>query len=97
MRHFIMLVDDATVAQQNAVTKSFHGKQQGYWHFFSDAWLLIDPTDSLTVDGLRDHLKAVVPGATTLVLPIDNPKTWSGFGKTNDFKWLHESWSKTSP
>jgi hypothetical protein len=96
MRHFIMLVDDATVAQQNAVTESFRGKPQGFWHIFSDAWLLVDPTNSLSVEQLRDHLNVVVPGATTLVLPIDRPKTWAGFGQSDDFKWVHEVWPRQS-
>lgn len=97
MRHFIMLVDDATTDQQNAVTKSFRGKPQGFWHIFSDAWLLMDPTNQLTVDSLRDHLKAVVPGAWTLVFPIDRPETWAGYGRSEDFKWLHEVWKQNTP
>ncbi len=94
MAHFIVLVDDATVAQQNAITESFRGKPQGYWHYFSDAWLMVDPTNSWTVEKLRDHLRIVVPGATTLVLPIDRPSVWAGFGQTDHFKWLNDVWSK---
>jgi|GEM_PF-2224719 hypothetical protein len=97
MKRFVLLVDDATQEQQNAVTSHFRNKPQGFWHIFSDAWLLMDPTEALTVYSLRDQLKSLVPGATTLVLPIDNAVNWAGFGKTESFKWLNDTWPKGAP
>lgn len=94
MRRFIMIVDDATPEQQNAITKSLEGKPQGFWHYFSDVWLIIDASNTCTTISLRDHLSQVVPGATTLILPIDNANEWQGFGKQDTFKWLHDTWPK---
>lgn len=94
MRRFLIMVDDATPTQQNLITEFFRGKPQGFWHHFTDAWLIADPTDVWTCESLRDQLSALVPGATTLVMQIDNPKAWAGYGNTQSFTWLHDSWSK---
>ena len=92
-KRFIILVDDATREQQNAVTLFFKGKF-GYWHHFSDAWLVSTTRDEWTTAKIRDELKSVVPGPNILVLEIEAPNAWAGFGKKGMFDWFREaSWS----
>ncbi len=92
-KRFVAIVDDATVEQQNAVTSWIRGTDMGFWHYLSDVWLIADWHDKHTTETLRDQLKLLVPGKTTLVLPIQDPNSWAGFGPTDTFKWLHSTWA----
>jgi hypothetical protein len=91
-QRFVILVDDATPAQQNAVTLFLKGKV-GYWHHFSDAWLVASNSGEWTAAKLRDELTKVVSGPSVLVLKIDSPKGWAAFGTKGIFAWLHSTWS----
>lgn len=94
-KRFIVLVDDATPDEQNTVTEHFRASPYGFWHRFSDGWLITDRTgeNKVTAAGLRDELKRLVPGKTTLVVQMDNPTGWAGFGQTEAFQWLNEVWN----
>lgn len=92
MLRFVLIVDDATQEQQNSVTNSLKDKPYGFWHHLSDVWLLVDPNDQQTPASLRDYLKDIVPGATTLVLRIDDKHAWAGFGVPDNFKWVRDDW-----
>ena len=92
-QRFIVLVDDATPEQQNAVTLFLKGKV-GYWHHFSDSWLVTTSDPTWSPAKLRDEVRRVVPGPSILVLKVDTPKGWSGFGAKGMFDWLHSTWSK---
>jgi hypothetical protein len=93
IRRFIMMVDDATAQQQDAVTKYLKTTDHGFWHYFSDCWLITDHSDTLTCDVLRDEVNRIMPGKTTLVVQMDNPTQWAGFGQTEHFKWVNEVWN----
>lgn len=88
----MVAVDDATTAQQNAVTEYFRTTKYGFWHYLSDLWLVTDVSNTLTAATLRDKLKDLVPGATTLVIQLDQPKDWAGFGQSNVFDWFKSTW-----
>jgi hypothetical protein len=91
-QRFVVLVDDATPVQQNSVTLFLKGKF-GYWHHFSDAWLVTSSSGDWTAARLRDELKNVVPGPSVLVLKVDSPNGWAAFGTKGVFQWLHSTWS----
>ena len=90
-KRFILVIDNPTEEQQNAVT-NFFKNPLGYWHWFSDVWLLTDPTNTWTVTSIRDKVKELIPEARVLVLPIESGTVWAGFGKGEMFKWLHNTW-----
>lgn len=92
-RRFMLMVDDATPPEQDAVTKYLQTLSYGFWHYFSDGWLIVDRSSTLTAPMLRDKLKQLVPGKTTLVVPMNNPAEWAGFGTTENFQWLHDVWN----
>ena len=91
-QRFVILVDDATPEQQNAVTLYLKDKV-GYWHHFSDAWLVTTVSEGWSVTKFRDELRNVVKGPGVLVLKIDSPKGWAAFGAKGVFAWLHSTWS----
>lgn len=92
-QRFVILVDDATAGQQNAVTLFLKGKF-AYWHHFSDSWLVTTSNEEWTAAKLRDEIKEVVPGPNFLVLRVDAPKGWAAYGTKGMFEWLHNVWSK---
>ena len=95
MRRFLLIVDDATPEQQDAISNYLQNSQQGYWHRFTDVWLIADPTDTLVSSAIRDAMRNVVPKAHMLIFKIDDPNGWSAFGKKGDFEWLKTEWIKT--
>lgn len=91
---FFLSVDNATAAQQDIVTNWLRSTHLGFWHHLSHAWLVIDRRDVYSVDTLRDQLTQLVPNVSLIVMGIDNPFFWAGFGPTPNFTWLHEVWEK---
>lgn len=92
-KRFILVIDNPTKEQQNAVT-NFFKNQLGYWHWFSDVWLLTDTTNTWTVSSIRDTVKGLIPEARLLVFAIGSGTAWAGSGKTEMFKWLHNTWKR---
>lgn len=91
-QRFVILVDDATPEQQNAVTLFLKGKF-GYWHHFSDAWLVTTTRDEWNAKTIRDAVQKAVVGPNILVLKVDAPKGWAAYGTEGIFQWLHSTWS----
>lgn len=94
MRRFIIVVDDATPTQQDAISKHFQHLRLAFWHRFTDMWLVADPTDNMATDKLRDAVKKATSVQTVIVMKIDNPRAWSSFGNKGDFDWLKTEWVK---
>ena len=91
---YVVCIDDTTVEQQNKVTKYFKELDNvGYWHWYSDLWLVTDPGDQLSTEKIRQGLDALLPDANKIVIEVESGYAWSIFGKEDSFKWLHETWS----
>jgi hypothetical protein len=94
-RRFVVFVDRATPEQQNVITQFFHNtKDVGFWHWFTDAWLVTDSTMKWTAPQLRNALKEIVPRLQLLVLQIDKVSSFAAFGDDQMFPWLRDVWSK---
>lgn len=93
-KRFILVIDNPTKEQQNAVTNFFKNRRLGYWHWLSDVWLLTDSRNTWTATSIRDKVKELVPGTRLLVFSIGSGTTWAGSGKTEMFKWLHNTWKR---
>ncbi|WP_146168570.1 hypothetical protein [Sphingomonas sp. PP-CE-3G-477] len=74
-------------------------KKFGWWHRLPGVWLVIDRTDTLTAQDLRDLLKKLSP--STLCLSMEIPKgnaNWSGLKIDDDmFSWLKSDWNENQP
>lgn len=90
---FALIVDDATPAAQDKVTEFLKGKF-GYWHYFSDLWLLTTSSESWDVGTIRDEIEALLGDPAVLVLKVDTPAggSWSGRGQADMFAWLKRNW-----
>jgi len=94
MRRFIIVVDDATPTQQDAISNHFQNLRLAFWHRFTDMWLIADPTDSMTTNTLRDAVKRAISVKAVLVMKVDSPTAWASFGNKGDFDWLKTEWAK---
>ncbi|HPQ43897.1 MAG TPA: hypothetical protein PKZ42_06670 [Syntrophales bacterium] len=90
-KRFILVIDNATEIQQNTVSNYFKD-HMGYWHWFSDAWLLTDSTNTWNVASIRDKVQELIPDVDMIVLAIESNTDWAGFGQTKKFEWLHDTW-----
>lgn len=90
-RRFVLIIDNATKEQQNVVTNYFK-EMLGYWHWFSDAWLLTDANSQWSVASIRDKVQELIPGVDMIVLRVESDNDWAGFGQKNKFEWLHSTW-----
>ena len=93
-RKFVVCVDDATKEQQDSLTQFFEKADVGYWHWFSDLWLVADPYNKWSATSLRDKTNEILPGAHSVVIQIDDSDTWSGFGNPKMFEWFRNTWDK---
>jgi hypothetical protein len=92
-RRFVLCVDNATKEQQDTLTEFLKETSElGYWHWFSDVWLVIEYDQTWTAGKFRDHLNHIIPGANKMVFQIDGDNTWSGFGNEQMFKWMKDTW-----
>ncbi len=90
----MVAIDDATKDQQDAVTRYLKSENVGFWHYFSDLWLVTEGGREWTAADLRSNLLEVVPGATLLVMPIESGRKWAAYGPKGTFKWLRETWTE---
>jgi hypothetical protein len=94
-RRFVICVNEANKEQQDIITQFFRESSKlGFWHWFSDVWLVTDQNNDWTATKLRDKMNSLIPGAHKLVIQIDGQNTWATFGKKKSFRWLQKTWSK---
>ena len=68
-RHFILLVDRATLDEQRKVTDYLKSLEVGWWHNFQDSWLFVSPAGKLIEeDQIARDLQAVLGRGSFLVL-----------------------------
>lgn len=91
-RRFVVCIDNTTKEQQDIVTAWFKKSGVGYWHWLKDMWLVTDPLMKWNANKLRDELNSLLPSSYKMVIQIDGENTWSGYGNTNMFKWLKDTW-----
>ena len=69
----------------------------GWWHWIDGMWLIVSRDPDISVSSIRDKVRKITNGATSLVVEIE-PKTWSGFGPASEtrnmFRWIHRNWKK---
>lgn len=94
-KRFVILVDDATLIQQDKITAFLKGRF-GWWHHFSDVWLATSQ-DEWTASKLRDELRKAVPDAALLVFQVDAGHRWAGTGPSKMFPWIKSTWQRKEP
>ena len=97
---FIVGVNGMTEEEEKAFISYIRDKRMGWWHWVSNFWLLVDPSEQIEVVDIRDVLIRVAPGKRNLVLQveIEDESTWAGLGPTGEkndmFNWIRKTWSQ---
>lgn len=98
-KKFIIGLDKNDGNLDKKFVEYINGFGAGYWHWFSDLWLIDDTKGNLSMILIRDKLKELKPKIYTMVFEIPGEcNQWAGLAPTgegkNYFKWMHENWDK---
>jgi len=92
----IIVLDRATDEQLNEAHQIIKSESKGWWHHYTNVWLVRDRTAS----DWRDSLKRVVVGGPASVsvfrLPDAGHRKWAsyGFKAKARSEWLHKHYTK---
>jgi hypothetical protein len=96
VRRLVILTDKTTPSGRDALSRWLKESELvAWWHWFQDAWLVVDPQNrplSWWQREVRDKLQR----GHVLVIDADGGG-WAGYGKTNAFNWLKDQWKTTGP
>jgi hypothetical protein len=94
-KHFVLAVGPISPEEEKAITAYLQGKH-AWWHWIGGFWLIIDSSEKLTAETIRDHVHTVAPSARILVLEVQRSSDWAGIGpqtKEKDmFRWIQQFW-----
>ena len=97
-KRFVIGVDNTTADEDKKFCDFLDENQCSWWHWVDNLWLVIDTSDELKADEIRDALGLAARGKSCLVTEVEGPTDWAGFGpsgkgaKKNMFDWLDEKW-----
>lgn len=93
-RKFVICADDnLSVQHQDAVTSFLRSQNVGFWHWFPKCWLIIDLTNTWTVESIRNLVAQVTSGQCHyMVLKIEDKSTWAAYGHLERFEWFRTNW-----
>jgi hypothetical protein len=93
MKHFVVVAQNPTVIQQNAIMVNIVQGKYAYWHWISNVWLLADTNfySQETAGTLRDKIRDAAPGLHFTVFEVQ-PADWAGFSNTEWGEWLDQYW-----
>jgi hypothetical protein len=96
MARFIVSTDVTTTEQDSTFLQLLKAKwpHLGWWHNLTESWLLIDLSNTVTAEMLRDVANEAFPGIHKMVIAIESGN-WAAFGRVGDFEWMHNQWRKT--
>lgn len=91
-QRFVLIVDDATIQDQNTVSAFFRDKPPGFWHYLSDIWLVVTSDGEWSVGTLRDQIRLLLPEKRVFVFEVDRGSAWAAFGNSKSFEWISGQW-----
>ena len=91
-RRFVILTHSASAIEQQAIRGALG--TLGWWHHLPQSWLVIDPSESVTLVSLRDKIIAAAPSMTFYILEIPVGSTWGGKAPVHMREWLDTEWVK---
>lgn len=96
-KRYIVNVSGITTAQEDEKFSAFlNEKKVGWWHWLTNAWLVVDSLEAVDAKSLRDKAIETYKGKNNLVLEVTGGGTWFGYGPTSPdrdmFKWIKENW-----
>jgi hypothetical protein len=91
-RRFILSTEQLTPLQETELKLTFAAAS--WWHWLPNTWLIVDQTNTVTVEKIRDGFRKVAFDKQCLVLEIE-PKGWASMEKTTPHGVLSD-WVKST-
>ena len=96
-KRYIVNIDGNTTPQEDEKFSAFlNEKKISWWHWLSNTWLVVDTSDLIKAQNLRDKIIEIYNGKNNLVIEIPDGGVRYGYGpKTPEkdmFKWIKEYW-----
>jgi hypothetical protein len=96
VRRFIIVTDRTTPEARNKLSTWLKEDELvAWWHWFQNAWLVVDPSDREPA-WWRDQVQAKITPGHVMVIEADGG-SWAAYGRRKAFNWLKEQWSKQGP
>lgn len=91
-RAFVIGVSDLSTDQQSTLIEHFRQNGFGWWHWISETWFVLAPTNETTVNDIFDLFKERSPASNIVVMEIEC-KDWATRGPERNGKSF-SSWFK---
>lgn len=97
-RRFVIGTQNTTKDHEQLFINNLRAHSLIWWHWLPNTWLVIDLQGLKKSSDIRAIFKEVVPNINCLVIEVDSPSKWSGFGPASEdrnmFRWIHNNWDK---
>ena len=100
IRRFVVSVNDETSEDVSRIMDYAEKKNFGWWHWFSNFWLMTSYDATSSVGEIRDMLVELTKNKWVIVIEV-NSIDWANYGpqgkdedNRNISKWLHEEWTQ---
>lgn len=91
---YIIVIDRATDIELNAAHEIIKSRANGWWHRFTNTWLVGGLSVSEWRDALRDTTESGPSSILVMKLPEAGGRAWSYIGPRakERCEWLHENY-----
>jgi len=95
MNRFIVVLNNGSPAQKNAITALYQSKDWGFWHHIEDVWLLSGVPAGITARAISEELSSMplIGKHVKLVIQIPSgPAPYWGNGSEKSWEWMKATW-----
>jgi hypothetical protein len=97
-RRFAVAVENMTLTEDTAFVEWIRTKNLGWWHWIPGFWLITTKSGGVSTEDIRNQLRKITGRKDVMVLEIQKPMTWSGYGpdtrERDMFKWIRGTWAE---
>jgi hypothetical protein len=79
-RRFAVAVENMTLTEDTAFVEWIRTKNLGWWHWIPGFWLITTKSGGVSTEDIRNQLRKITGRKDIMVLEIQKPMTWSGYG-----------------
>ena len=90
---FFMATYDICASQKETLRDYFNCRSDNlkYWNWFPNTWIIVDMSNSLTAQDLKNTIKTLYPDLWILIVQFnEEPCKWSARGSGDGFPWLRK-------
>jgi hypothetical protein len=86
------------LTEDTAFVEWIRTRNLGWWHWIPGFWLITTKSGGVSTEDIRNQLRKITGRKDIMVLEIEKPMTWSGYGpdtrERDMFKWIRGTWAE---